>query len=88
MNIEIIRNTLYKVGSLFSTILFLRKEYFIHYIKHYSVLFQSYLEDFYKFCEELGGATANVMCEALAVRTNNLYKPMYGLNKTYEWCCV
>ena len=28
---------------------------------------QSYLEDFYKFCEELGGATANVMCEALAV---------------------
>lgn len=38
MNIEIIRNTLYK----------------------------SYLEDFHKFCEELGGATAEVMCEALA----------------------
>ncbi|KAK3601622.1 hypothetical protein CHS0354_038169 [Potamilus streckersoni] len=38
MNIEIIRNTLYK----------------------------AYLEDFYKFCEELGGATADSMCEALA----------------------
>ena len=33
----------------------------------YSLFAQSYLEDFYKFCEELGGATANVMCEALAV---------------------
>lgn len=38
MNIEIIRNTLYK----------------------------AYLEDFYKFCEEQGGPTAEVMCEALA----------------------
>lgn len=38
MNIEIIRNTLYK----------------------------AYLEDFCKFCKELGGATADVMCEILA----------------------
>lgn len=38
MNIEIIRNTLYK----------------------------SYLEAFHKFCQELGGATADVMCEILA----------------------
>lgn len=38
MNIEIIRNTLYK----------------------------AYLEDFYNFCQELGGATADCMCEALA----------------------
>lgn len=38
MNVEIIRNTLYK----------------------------AYLEDFYNFCKELGGATAEVMCEALA----------------------
>jgi len=37
MNIELIRNTLYK----------------------------SYLESFYKFCKELGGATADVMCEIL-----------------------
>ncbi|GAB1598130.1 V-type proton ATPase subunit d-like [Argonauta hians] len=37
MNVEIIRNTLYK----------------------------AYLEDFYSFCKELGGATAEVMCEAL-----------------------
>ena len=39
MNIEIIRNTLYK----------------------------AYLEDFYRFCKEMGGPTAEVMCEALAV---------------------
>jgi len=38
MNIEIIRNTLYK----------------------------SYLEAFHKFCKELGGATAEVLCEILA----------------------
>jgi len=37
MNIEIIRNTLYK----------------------------AYLENFYRFCEELGGATADVMCSIL-----------------------
>ncbi|XP_022092209.1 V-type proton ATPase subunit d-like [Acanthaster planci] len=37
MNIEIIRNTLYK----------------------------AYLEAFYKFCEDLGGATADVMCTIL-----------------------
>eukprot|EP00112_Aurelia_sp_Birch-Aquarium-sp1_P021665 Seg589.5 transcript_id=Seg589.5/GoldUCD/mRNA.D3Y31 product="V-type proton ATPase subunit d 1" protein_id=Seg589.5/GoldUCD/D3Y31 len=37
MNIEIIRNTLYK----------------------------AYLENFYKFCQELGGATADVMCQIL-----------------------
>lgn len=39
MNVEIIRNTLYK----------------------------AYLEDFYKFCKNLGGKTAEVMCEILAV---------------------
>lgn len=39
MNIEIIRNTLYK----------------------------AYLEAFYTFCKELGGTTADVMCEILAV---------------------
>lgn len=38
MNIEIIRNTLYK----------------------------AYLETFYSFCEQLGGTTAEVMCEILA----------------------
>ncbi len=39
MNIEIIRNTLYK----------------------------AYLEDFYGYCQSLGGATAEVMVELLAV---------------------
>ena len=37
MNIEIIRNTLYK----------------------------SYLESFYNFCKNIGGETADVMCEVL-----------------------
>lgn len=40
MNIEIIRNTLYK----------------------------AYLEAFYRFCKNLGGTTADTMCEVLAVR--------------------
>lgn len=39
MNIEIIRNTLYK----------------------------AYLEAFYDFCKEIGGTTADCMCEILAV---------------------
>ena len=39
MNVELIRNTLYK----------------------------AYLEAFYEFCENLGGETAEVMCEILAV---------------------
>jgi V-type H+-transporting ATPase subunit d len=39
MNIEIIRNTLYK----------------------------AYLEDFYAFCQKMGGETADVMCEILEV---------------------
>jgi len=39
MNIEIIRNTLYK----------------------------AYLEAFYDWCKEKGGATADVMCDILAV---------------------
>lgn len=40
MNVEVIRNTLYK----------------------------AYIEDFYKFCAGLGGKTAEVMCDILAVR--------------------
>ena len=40
MNVELIRNTLYK----------------------------AYIEDFYNFCSNLGGKTAEVMCEILAVR--------------------
>lgn len=47
MNIEIIRNTLYK----------------------------AYLEAFYSFCKEIGGTTADVMCEILAVSCyNNILK--------------
>lgn len=44
MNVEIIRNTLYR----------------------------AYLEDFYKFCKHLGGTTAEVMGEILAVSDFNI----------------
>lgn len=44
MNIEIIRNTLYK----------------------------AYLEAFYDLCKTIGGSTADVMCEILAVNINLL----------------
>lgn len=32
-----------------------------------NTLYKAYLEDFYDFCKNLGGATAEVMCELLAV---------------------
>ncbi|EDV94479.1 probable V-type proton ATPase subunit d 2 [Drosophila grimshawi] len=52
-----------------------------------SVLFKAYLEDFYKFCNKLGGTTANVMCDLLSFRAdrhcititvNSLDTPMEG----------
>lgn len=52
MNIEIIRNTLYK----------------------------AYLEAFYKFCKEIGGTTADTMCEILAV-LDFLKLVFYTINK-------
>ena len=54
MNIEIIRNTLYK----------------------------AYLEAFYTFCKELGGTTADVMCEILAVSSSNIY-----INTNFDEVC-
>lgn len=50
MNVEIIRNTLYKVCLSFS----------------WKFFPQAYIEDFYNFCKNLGGKTAEVMCEILA----------------------
>lgn len=50
MNIEIIRNTLYK----------------------------AYLEAFYNFCKNMGGATADVMCEILAVSISKVLGPCPG----------
>lgn len=32
-----------------------------------NTLYKAYLEAFYEFCENLGGETADVMCEILAV---------------------
>ena len=31
-----------------------------------NTLYKSYIEDFYRFCQELGGVTGEVMCELLA----------------------
>ena len=53
MNIEIIRNTLYK----------------------------AYLESFYQYCQTLGGTTAEVMCEILAVSLNIIVQfPLISLS--------
>lgn len=32
-----------------------------------NTLYKAYIEDFYKFCKNLSGKTAEVMCEILAV---------------------
>ncbi len=32
-----------------------------------NTLYKAYLEDFYNFCKNIGGATAEVMCELLGV---------------------
>ena len=34
-----------------------------------NTLYKAYIEDFYHFCKKLGGKTAEVMCEILAVRS-------------------
>jgi len=60
LNIEIIRNTLYK----------------------------AYLEDFYHFCESIGGATADVMCKILGFeadrRAFNITINSFGTDLTKE----
>lgn len=59
MNVEIIRNTLYK----------------------------AYLEDFYRFCKEQGGATEDVMCGILEVSnllSYSLLSPGKGVNGAME----
>jgi vacuolar-type H+-ATPase subunit C/Vma6 len=38
-----------------------------------NTLYKAYIEDFYKFCKELGGKTAEVMCEILAVCFASLF---------------
>ena len=35
---------------------------------------QSYLESFYNFCLNIGGETADVMCEILAFEADRRYK--------------
>lgn len=54
MNIEIIRNTLYK----------------------------AYLESFYQYCQTLGGTTAEVMCEILAV---SFFFSFYSYEKSFQF---
>ena len=67
LNIEIIRNALYKVcwpPSLSPSLSSTRVSSV--YIVNFSG--QAYLEDFYKFCQEIGGTTAEVMGEILQVK--------------------
>jgi len=55
VNIEIIRNTLYKVSAIFLS------------FRASTSSTKEYLESFYHFCESIGGATADVMCGILSV---------------------
>lgn len=43
-----------------------------------NTLYKAYLEAFYEFCKEMGGETAEVMCEILAVR--RFYQHRYDLH--------
>jgi len=38
-----------------------------------NTLYKAYLEAFYDFCRDLGGETADVMCEILAVSSHRYY---------------
>ena len=52
-----------------------------------STLYKAYLEDFYKFCQEIGGVTAEVMCDILAVCCFFLFlekKTTYKLSVQFE----
>ena len=60
LNIEIIRNKLYKVCACF--VIFSQC-----CCESSPLLGQAYLEDFYQFCQKLGGATAEVMGRILQV---------------------
>ena len=69
LNIEVIRNTLYKVCH------FCTCTYTVYYIYHVS--FQQYLEDFHKFCQNIGGDTAEVMGKLLAVRLASCHAQLF-----------
>eukprot|EP00055_Hartaetosiga_balthica_P003545 m.8152 g.8152 ORF g.8152 m.8152 type:complete len:350 (-) comp3032_c0_seq1:23-1072(-) len=53
-----------------------------------NTLYRAYLEDFYKFCKEIGGATADVMCEILEFeadrRAFNITINSFGTELTKE----
>ncbi|KAK2559571.1 V-type proton ATPase subunit d 1 [Acropora cervicornis] len=66
MNIEIIRNTLYKNALKAKWLTEANTVVIVH--DSLTLLFmigEAYLEGFYKFCEDLGGTTADVMCPIL-----------------------
>lgn len=46
---------------------------------------QAYLEGFHKFCEDLGGTTADVMCPILQVSEIFLYVPEQYLSLHFFW---
>lgn len=56
-----------------------------------SILYKTYLEDFYEFCKKLGGTTADVMCKMLAfqadrrcitIAVNSLYTDLNAKERT------
>ena len=49
-----------------------------------STLYKEYLESFYKFCQELGGATADVMCDILAVWPGNPPTTTFHVSPQFE----
>lgn len=98
MNIEIIRNTLYKVCScLLGQTYILNEWLFVLRIHNYYFLWaillstvtitQAYLEDFAKFCEKLGGPTAEVMREIIAVRALSLAVSRFSKLHAH-WCVI
>ena len=48
-------------------VLYLTEVFNLDIFSHFVFPLQAYLEDFYNFCKKMGGATAEVMCEALGV---------------------
>lgn len=83
MSIKYVKQTLYRISIWISNqrrslILFVSAPFFVDCISEQDLdemnieiirntLYKAYLEAFFNFCKELGGTTADVMCEILAV---------------------
>lgn len=49
-----------------------------------NTLHKAYLEAFYEFCQKMGGYTADVMCEILAVRNKIYFEIAMVINKHFN----